>query len=128
MYNLLEEGKLNKSLKENLTKKPVSKPKSILKKGGQNPDESDCITDDEKDSGLNLNEISGIELDPDDSFNPDDSNFNYSFDLYGSVDNSTNSFNLNDSNNSPNNILNHPIMDFNDSNDNTGFTDCEESY
>jgi hypothetical protein len=120
MYNLLEEGTLDKSLKEKLTKKPVSKPKSILKKGGQNSDTSDCITDDEEYSDLYLNDISGIEPDPNDpnnssllsgySFNPDDS------------------LNLNDNNNSPNNIFNHTIyhIDY-DSNDNTGFTDCENS-
>ena len=46
MYNLLEEGTLDKSLKEELTNKPVSTPKGILKmkKGGQNHDESGCTT------------------------------------------------------------------------------------
>lgn len=123
MYNLLEEGTLDKSLKEKLTNKPVSTPKSILKKGGQNPDESGCTTDEEN-SVLNLNDISGIELDPDDSFNPNDSNFDYSFDLYDSPNNSTNN-----STNNSDNIFNHPIynMVFNDSIDNTRLTDGDNS-
>jgi len=116
MYNLLEEGTLDKSLKEKLTNKPVSTPKSILKKGGQNPDESGCTTDEEN-SVLNLNDISGIEPDPND---PNNSSLfsGYSFNFDDSLDNSTNGFNLNDSNNSDN--------VFNDSIDNTRLTDIEE--
>ena len=129
MYNLLEEGKLDKSLKEKLTKKPVSKPKSILKKGGQNPDESGGCTTDEEYSGLNLNDISGIEPDPND---PNNSSLFSDYGFNDSVDNSTNSFNLNDSNspNNSDNVFNHPIynMVFNDSIDNTRLTDYEESY
>jgi len=126
MYNLLEEGTLDKSLKEKLTNKPVSKPKSILKmkKGGQNPDDDSGCTDRDN----SVNEISVIEPNPNDSFDPNDSNFiDYSFNL----DNSNDSLNLNDSNNSLNNsghIFGHPIYHIdNDSINNSRLTDCEDS-
>lgn len=133
MYNLLEEGTLDKSLKEKLTNTPCSKPKSILKmkRGGQNqdyPDESGCTTDEEN-SDLNLNNISGISgIEPD----PNDPNNSSLFSDYSfNLNNSNDSLNLNDSNNSLNNSVNifgHPIYHIdNDSIDNTRFTDYEDS-